>query len=117
MTGQYVCMNTNYIFPYIYKWFFSFQNNYLFTLGNLWTKNLIVNPDTRPYGIPPAFRIALQKGVTMVSAIEHDDPLCRWMFMSCTPDHTMSIQLFPISNGQVEWKISSLKDGYKEDVN
>ena len=117
MTRQHICMNTNHIFPYIYKWFFSFQNNYIFTWGNLWMKDLIVDPNTRPYGFPPALWVALHKGTTMVSAYECDDPLCRWMFMSCTPDHTLSIQQLPGSNGQVDWRISSLTDGYMDRVN
>ena len=117
MTHQHICTNTNHIFPYIYKWFFSFQNNYIFGWGNSWMKDLIVDPNTRPYGFPPTLWVALHKGTTMVLAYEHDDPLCRWMFGSCTPDHTLSIQQLPGSNGQVDWKISSLTDGYKDGVN
>ena len=117
MTRQHICTNTNHIFPYIYKWFFSFQNNYIFTWGNSWTKDLIVDPNTRPYGFPPALSVALHKGTTMVPAYKRDDPLCRWMFMSCTPDHTLSIQWLPGSNGQMDWRISSLTDGYIDGVN
>ena len=117
MTCQHICTNTNHIFPYIYKWLFSFQNNYIFTWGNSWTKDLIVDPNTRPYGFPPALWVALHKGTTMVPAYECDDPLCRWMFMSCTPDHTLSIQWLPGSNGQADWRISSLTDGYIDGVN
>ena len=72
---------------------------------------------TRPYGFPPALWVALHKGTTMVLAYECEDPLCRWMFMSYTPDHTLSIQQRPGSNGQVDWRISSLTDGYMDGVN
>ena len=37
--------------------------------------------------------------------------------MSCTPDHTLSIQRLPRSNGQADWRISSLTDGYMDGVN
>ena len=80
-------------------------------------KDLIVDPNTRPYGFPPALWVALHKGATMVLAYKHEDPLCRWMFMSCTPDHTLSIQRLPGSNGQAHWRISSLTDGYMDRVN
>ena len=75
------------------------QNNYIFVWGNSWVKDLLVDPNTRPYGFPPALWIVLQKGATVVAAYECEDPLCRWMFMSCTPDHTLSIQQVPGANG------------------
>ena len=37
--------------------------------------------------------------------------------MSCTPDHTLSIQRLLGSNGQADWRISSLTDGYIDGVN
>ena len=80
-------------------------------------KDLIVDPNTRPYGFPPALWVALHKSTTMVPAYERDDPLCRWMFMSCTPDHTLSIQWLLGSNRQADWRISSLTDGYIDGVN
>ena len=105
-----------FLFRYIYKWFFSFQNNYIFMWGNSWMKDLLVDPNTRPYGFPPALWIALQKGATVVPAYEREDPLCRWMFMSCTPDHTLSIQRVPGANGTSDWCIGNLTAGYLESV-
>ena len=52
----------------------------------------------------------------MVLAYEHEDPLCRWMFMSCTPDHTLSIQRVPGANGMSDWCIGNLIVGYLESV-
>ena len=69
------------------------------------------------YWVLSALWVALHKGTTMVPACECEDPLCRWMFMSCTPDHTLSIQWLPGSNGQADWRISSLTDGYMDRVN
>ena len=37
--------------------------------------------------------------------------------MSYTPDHTLSIQQLLGSNGQADWRISSLTDGYIDGVN
>ena len=37
--------------------------------------------------------------------------------MLCTPDHTLSIQRLLGSNGQADWRISSLIDGYIDRVN
>ena len=84
--------------------------------GNSWMKALLVDPNTRPYGFPPALLIALQKGGTVVPAYKHEDPLCRWMFMSCTPDHTLSIQRVPGANGMSDWCIGNLTAGYLESV-
>ena len=69
------------------------------------------------YWVLSALWVALHKGTTMVPAYEREDPLCRWMFMSCTPDHTLSIQRLPGSNGQADWRISSVIDGYIDGVN
>ena len=52
----------------------------------------------------------------MVPAYEHEDPLCRWMFMSCTPDHTLSIQRVPGAKGTSDWCIGNLTAGYLESV-
>ena len=52
----------------------------------------------------------------MVPAYEHEDPLCRWMFMSCTPDHTLSIWRVPGANGTSNWCIGNLTAGYLESV-
>ena len=79
-------------------------------------KDLLVDPNTRPYGFPPALWIALKKGATVVPAYEREDPLCRWMFMSCTPDHTLSIQRVPGANGTSDWCIGNLTAGYLESV-
>ena len=52
----------------------------------------------------------------MVLAYKREDPLCRWMFMLCTRDHTLSIQRVPGANGTSDLCIGNLTAGYLESV-
>ena len=96
--------------------FFSFQNNYIFAWGNIWTKEILIDRHTRPYGFPPALWLSLGKGKCVVPDYEREDPLCKWMFISCTPDNTLSIMCTPGDNGNMDWCIRGISDGYIKSV-
>ena len=87
-----------------------------FRVGEFLDERPACGPKYKAIWIPTSLWIALQKGATMVPAYECEDPLCRWMFMSCTPDHTLSIQRVPGANGTSDWCIGNLTAGYLESV-
>ena len=47
---------------------------------------------------------------------ECEDPLCKWMFISCTPDNSLSIMCTPGDNGNMDWCIRGISDGYIKSV-
>ena len=73
-------------------------------------------PCSYTYGFSPVLWVALGKGETVVSAYKCEDPLCRWMFFSCTPDNTLSIQNVSGENETVAWSIEKLTDKYIQSV-
>ena len=44
MTRQHICMNTNHIFPYIYKWFLFFSEQLHFCVGEFVDERLDCGP-------------------------------------------------------------------------
>ena len=47
---------------------------------------------------------------------ECEDPLCKWMFITCTPDNILSIECTPVDNGNMDWRVRKVTDGYKKSV-
>ena len=95
---------------------FYFQNNYPYAWCNTWFKDLLKDPDNRPYGFPLALRLALGHGETRVSQKEWNDPLCQFMMLSCTPRNRFDYEEVQRSDGRGhDWLIHRIQTGYKNE--
>ena len=71
----------------------------------------------RPYGFLPALWIAMGNRETVVTYKEHQDPLCRWMMMSCIPTNQLDYKQMRAANGEDwDWQILSVERGYLNEI-
>ena len=79
-------------------------------------KDLIDNPDARPYGFPPALWMAMGHNERVVSHKEHLDPLCQFMLMCCILTNELEIVRKRLSNEQYDWKVYGIQKGYLNEI-
>ena len=79
-------------------------------------KELLVQKDQWPYGFPAVLWVALGKGRTVVSEAEREDPLCRWMIMSCTDKKNLIVDNIVEDDGSMSWGVNNVTDSYKLDA-
>ena len=53
------------------------------------------------------------KGRTVVSEAEREDPLCRWMIMSCTDKKNLLVDNVVEDDGSMSWGVKDVTDSYK----
>ena len=96
---------------------FYFQNNYPYAWCNTWFKDLLEDQDNRPYRFPLALWLALGHGETRVFQKERNNPLCRFMMLSCTPRKRFDYEEVRRTDGRGHNRlIHGIQTGYKNEI-
>ena len=78
-------------------------------------QKLLEKKDVHPYGFPPALWIALGRGETIVTHQERNDPLCRFMMLTCSPRNRFDYEEMTTMNG-TDWRVNDITLGYRNEI-
>ena len=78
-------------------------------------QKLLEKKDIHPYGFPPALWIALGCGETIVTHQERNDPLCRFMMLTCSPRNRFDYEEMTTRNG-TDWRVNDITLGYRNEI-
>ena len=91
-------------------------NNYHFTWGNTWVKDLLHNPSKHLFRFPLAIWLTLGKGKTTITHAERIDLLCKWMIHAMTLENGIQFRKVRVGSGQYNWRVTEISPSFHENA-